>query len=72
MRRSFTPLLPSISAHHLRVVDGQPLVGVDRHTEEPRVGLEKKRTKRSEVLKVFLDYGKTSKHGERTIDFFLR
>ena len=39
MRRSFTPLLPSVGLHHLLVVDRQPLVGVDRHTEQPRVRL---------------------------------
>ena len=39
MRRSFTPLLSSVRLHHLLVVDRQPLVGVDRHTEQPRVRL---------------------------------
>ena len=39
VRRSFTPLLASVSSNHLLVVDWQPLVGIDSHTEQPRVGL---------------------------------
>lgn len=39
VRRSFSPLLSSVGNNHLLVVDRQPLVGVDCHTEEPRVGL---------------------------------
>ncbi len=39
MRRSFTPLLSSIGNNHFLVVDWQPLVGVDSHTEQARVGL---------------------------------
>lgn len=38
---SFTPFLSPVGSHHLSIVDGQPLVGVDSHTEEPRVGLKK-------------------------------
>ena len=44
MRRSFTPLLSSVGHHHLLVVDRQPLVGVDRHTEQPRVRLRESET----------------------------
>ena len=40
MRRSFTPLLSSIGNNHFLVVDWQPLVGVNSHTEQPRVGLK--------------------------------
>ena len=53
MRRSFTPLLSSVRLHHLLVVDRQPLVGVDRHTEQPRVRLRVSETEgRENALKI--------------------
>ena len=33
------PLLPLVDFYDLLGVDGEPLVGVDDHTEEPGVGL---------------------------------
>lgn len=39
MWRSLLTFLPTVPGHHLRVVDGKPLVGVHGHAEEPRVGL---------------------------------
>lgn len=39
VRRSFTPLLPSVGVDHGLVVNRQPLVGVDGDAEEPRVRL---------------------------------
>lgn len=35
--------LALVGCHHRRRVDGQPLVGVDGDTEEPRVGLQRER-----------------------------
>ena len=35
------PLLPLVDFYDLFGVDREPLVGVDHHTEEPRVGLRR-------------------------------
>ena len=37
---SLHPLLPSVGVDNLFVVHWEPLVGVHRGTEEPRVGLD--------------------------------
>lgn len=49
MRRGFTSFFASIGRHHFGIVDRQPLVGVDGHTEEPRVGLEKDKERRRKI-----------------------
>jgi hypothetical protein len=37
---SLHPLLPSVGVDNLFIVHREPLVGVHRGTEEPRVGLD--------------------------------
>ena len=39
---SLHPLLPSVGVDNHFVVNGEPLVGVHRGTEEPRVGLDER------------------------------
>lgn len=39
MGRSLTPLLATVGGHNLSVVDWEPFVRVDSHTEESGVGL---------------------------------
>ena len=43
MRRHFCPPLSTVHLDHLWRVDGEHPVGVDRHAEQPRVGLEEGR-----------------------------
>ena len=64
VRWHFCPPLSTVHLDHLLRVDGQHPVGVDCHTEQPRVGLEERRERKRGGEREWEGWGKGKGEGE--------